>query len=99
MNKLLVGLCIAVAALGCKDLTPKQAALVEQVRCEVRAVEPYVGPVMDAAKLVEDVYAGRAHYTQLAELLDLSDDVVKALNFELAKCRSPNEPLVDGQDL
>lgn len=99
MNKLLVCAVVALAAVGCKDLTPKQQALVDQVECEVAVLAPHVDAILDARELVLDVYAGKASYTQLGQLLQLSEDVTMALNFELAKCRSPGVPVVMAEDL
>lgn len=92
----LLGVAVG-AALGCKDLTPKQQERIDRFECEAAALAPLVEPALDAAELLRDLYAGRADLRQVARLLELSQAELEELVERLNGCRAP-EALPAGDD-
>lgn len=103
VRKAFYGLLLAIAAalgfgqLGCHALTPAQEARVARFECQVRAVEPIVGDVLDAEALVRDVYAGRADLGRALNELRAKPAEVQALLDSLNACEDAPAALPAGE--
>lgn len=90
MRAALAGGCAALLALvvGCKFLSDAKPR-VERFECQVRALEPLVGDVLDAEQLVRDVYAGKASLANVLANIEATQDELKALMLALRGCEPP----------
>lgn len=77
-----LSLLFACAAL----LGPAKSAQLSRFECEVEAVTPLAGDVLDATQLMRDVYTGKAHLNDVAAWTGASDDAIDAANEALRKC-------------
>lgn len=90
---------LASALAGCSLISPKapaDQAKADRFDCEVEAVVPIAGSVLDAAQLMRDVYAGKADLRSVLALTGSSAEDAAKLISELRKCKSklvtPGEP-------
>jgi hypothetical protein len=69
----------------------------ERLDCQVRALEPLVGDLLDARQLVLDVYTGKASLGATLGALHATQAEVQALIEALQACEPP-VPFHAGQD-
>lgn len=83
------GLLAWIALSGCGLLGGSVSPKVERFNCQVRALEPLVGDVLDAEDLLRDVYAGRASLDAVAAYLKLTQAQLVQFNAAIAACEPP----------
>ncbi len=89
---------VSLAGLGCQPCTPAQQARLDLFECRVKALEPLVGPTLDAAELVRDIYLGRADLGQVLATLKASQAEAKALAERFHACEpAPEAPAEEVQ--
>jgi|GEM_PF-3796117 len=74
--------------LGCGLLGAKPAR-VEHFDCQVRALEPLVGDVLDAAELVQQLYKGQASLQSVLGNLNATTEELVKLQADLQACEPP----------
>lgn len=83
---------LGVSLQGCASLPPPKQAELDLFDCRVEAVKPAVEPVLDAAELVRDLYAGRASLGAVLQALDKGEAEVRAVLERLRACDAPELP-------
>ena len=81
-------IALALLLSGC-SLLKAAPPRVERFNCQVRALEPLVGDVLDAEQLVKDLYAGRANMQAVLANLDVAAPEVLELMSALRACEPP----------
>ncbi len=84
------------AATGCAGLlSSAPSARVAKFNCQVDAVQPVVGDVLDAAELVRALYSGEANLGAALAAVGATEAEVRALVAALEACEGPSLP--DGE--
>lgn len=83
-------LLVWCALSGCALFSASNAR-VERFDCQVRAIEPLVGDVLDARQLVRDIYTGKASLGTVLGTLGATEAEVRALVEALQACEPPAE--------
>lgn len=78
--------------MGCHSLSPAQEARFDQRKCEVAAVDKVVGPALDAAVLVEQLYAGSASMSTVLQNVGATRAEVETLLADLKACAPQPAP-------
>jgi hypothetical protein len=73
---------------GCSLLGASQPR-VERFNCQVRALKPLVGDVLDTEQLVKDLYAGKASLNAVLANIDVTAAELMKLQADLQACEPP----------
>jgi hypothetical protein len=84
-NALFFGLIVVA---GCGVFSPSSPR-VEKFDCQVRALQPLVGDVLDARQLLADLYAGRANLNALLANIEPTAAEAEELMNALRACEPP----------
>jgi hypothetical protein len=79
-----------VFGFGCGVFSANSAKS-EKFDCQVRALQPLVGDVLDAKQLMRDLYTGKASLGAVLANLNASEAEVKKLLQDLHACEPPVE--------
>lgn len=70
---------IALLALGCHDLTPKQQRVLDIVECRIHSLVPFVPEAIDLESIVRNIMVGNAGPEALLEGVGaLKEDIAAA---------------------
>jgi hypothetical protein len=83
---------VALIAMGCTNLTPAQQARVDKFNCQVSALKPALGDVLDVEALVRDLYAGKADISTALGSVGATQAEVQKIVKDLAVCNGPQLP-------
>lgn len=81
-------LLLIAALFGC-GLLESASPRVERFECQVRALEPVVGDVLDARQLLQDLYAGKANLGSALNAVRATQAEADALVEALNACEPP----------
>jgi hypothetical protein len=76
------------ALAGC-GVFGANSAKAEHFNCQVRALQPVVGDVLDAEQLMRDLYSGKASLGSVLANVDATEAEVKKLLHDLHACEPP----------
>lgn len=82
---------VGLVALGCGLLAPAKSPRAEKFDCQVRALEPLVGEILDSRELLRALYAGQADLGAVLASSGATAAEVRALVEALNDCEPPVE--------
>lgn len=87
-----LALVLAISLPGCAYFGGAKTPETERFDCQVAALEPVVGRVLDAQDLVRDLYAGKADLGEVLTSLRTDKAKVDALVQALRACSAKDAP-------